>query len=109
MRSAFVALVLTFVAAHAVAAQAVAPLPSPALNTGSWIMIEIWPEVQSITLSAYFLDFSYGKNQNLCEATKRVFDREQVGRERETGRKHTSYRLCLPVSKARAEGYIRPA
>jgi hypothetical protein len=37
-------------------------LPAPKVDQNSWIMIEIWPEVQDITLAAYFLDFSYEKN-----------------------------------------------
>jgi hypothetical protein len=72
------------------------------------MLIEIWPEVRDITLSAYFLHFSNEKNENLCEATKRALDRDQDARAEKSHRKFTSYRLCLPVSQARAEGYIEP-
>ena len=48
-------------------------LPAPRLDQNSWIMIEIWPEAQNITLAAYFLDFSYEKNSNLCSASKACF------------------------------------
>ena len=74
-------------------------LPYPVINEHSWVMIEIWPDVQDITLSAYFLDFSYDKNKNLCTATKRVFDRAAKPSE-------TSYRLCMSVSDAIAQEYI---
>jgi hypothetical protein len=52
-------------------------LQPPRVDQDTWVMIEIWPEVQAITLSAYFLEESSEKNRNLCEATKRVFDRDQ--------------------------------
>ena len=74
-------------------------LPYPVINEHSWVMIEIWPEVQDITLSAYFLDFSYDKNKNLCTVTKRVFDRAAKPNQ-------TSYRLCMSVSDAIAQEYI---
>ena len=61
-------------------------LPAPRVDQNSWIMIEIWPEVQDITLAAYFLDFSYEKNSNLCSEAKRVFDSGGSG-ERETTEK----------------------
>jgi hypothetical protein len=50
-------------------------------------MIEVWPDVQSVTLSAYFLDFAYEKNRNRCHATKRVFDRDQEARARSESKK----------------------
>lgn len=81
-------------------------LHKPELNADSWILIEVWPEVKDVTLSAYFLDFSHEKNKNLCEGAKRVFDREQETRSKEQGKKFTSYRLCMPVSDAVSQGYI---
>ena len=87
--------------------RASATLPEPELNDDSWVMIEIWPEVDDITLSAYFLDFSYGKNKTLCDATKHVFDRDAKRREEQLGKKFSSYRLCMSVNDAKAQGYIR--
>jgi hypothetical protein len=88
-------------------ADLISSLPPPEVNAESWVMIEIWPEVRDITLSAYFLDFSGARNRNLCEATKAVFDRDQDGRSRTKGRKGSSYRLCLSVADAVAKGLIR--
>jgi len=70
-------------------------------------MVEIWPEVKDITLAAYFLDFSYEKNRNLCEATKRVFDRDQEAQSKTLGREMSSYRSCMSVNDAIAQKYIR--
>ena len=74
-------------------------LPAPVIDRTSWVMIEIWPQVNDITLAAYFLDYSYKKNKNLCAATKSVFDREAKAGQ-------TSYRVCMSVSDAIAQGYI---
>jgi hypothetical protein len=82
-------------------------LPSPEINKDSWVMVEIWPDVSDITLSTYFLDFSYEKNRSLCEATKRVFDRDQEARSKGSGREISSYRLCMSVNDAVSQGYIR--
>lgn len=78
----------------------------PRLNEESWVMFEIWPAVGDITLSAYFLDFSSEKNRNLCEAAKRVFDREQRDRSSETGKSYSSFRICMSVRDAAAQGYF---
>src|SRR5688572_23207244 len=67
------------------------------------------PVVQDITLSAYFLDVSPDKNKNLCEAVKRVLDRDQETRPKEEGKPSTSYRLCFSINEAIAEGYIKAA
>jgi hypothetical protein len=69
-------------------------------------MIEIWPDVQAITLSAYFLDGSSEKNRNLCEATKRVFDRDQDQRSKTLKKTFSSYRFCMSLNSAVQEGYI---
>ncbi len=85
----------------------VAGLPEPELNASSWIMIEVWPAVSDVTLSAYFLDFSSEKNRSLCHATMRVFDRDQEARAKAANTKYSSYRLCLPVPEACSHGYFR--
>jgi hypothetical protein len=84
----------------------IARLPPPRLNQDTWIMIEIWPDVQAITLSAYFLDFSSEKNRNLCESTKRVFDRDQDLRSKTLKKAFSSYRLCMSLSDAIRQGYV---
>lgn len=76
------------------------------MNDESWIMLEIWPDVNDITLAAYFLDHSSEKNHNLCTAAKRVFDREQQTQAEKQGRTLSSYRICLSVPEARAQGYF---
>ena len=85
----------------------VTPLSDPRIDSGSWVIIEVWPDVDNITFAAYFLSPSADANRSTCEAVKRALDREQIDREREQGRRFTSYRLCLSVAQARAEGYIR--
>jgi hypothetical protein len=104
------ALLITLPATSQAQSKALAygPLPRPEVNADSWVLIEIWPEVRDVTLSAYFLHSSYEKNQNLCDAIKRALDRDQDARAQKAHQKFTSYRLCLPVSQARAEGYIEP-
>jgi hypothetical protein len=73
-----------------------APLPYPEVNADTWVLIEIWPPVSDITLSAYFMDFSAEKNRNLYEATKRILDRDAVAsaglfrQDLEAGRLHSS-------------------
>jgi phage-related minor tail protein len=84
-------------------------LPAPQINSGSWVLIEIWPDVKDITLAAYFLDASEKKNQSLCEAAKRVFDSDQDVKSKASGKKLSSYRLCLSVGEATARGYIHEA
>jgi hypothetical protein len=81
-------------------------LPFPMVTKDSWVIIEIWPDVRDITLSAYFLDFSYEKNKNLCEAAKRVFDQNQAVQSKNLGRDMTSYRRCMSVNDAIVHGYI---
>jgi len=82
-------------------------LPFPHINGDSWVMIEIWPEVKDITFSAYFLDFSYEKNKNLCRAAVLVFDRDQIAQSEKMGKTFTSHRECLSVNDAFIQGYIR--
>ena len=105
----FCASVVTVLAALTAAPLAgqVPPLTDPRVDSASWVLIEIWPTVGNITFAAYFLAPSADANRGACEAVKRALDREQVDREREQGREFTSYRLCMSVAQARAEGYIR--
>jgi hypothetical protein len=81
-------------------------LPAPRVDQNSWIMIEIWPEVQDITLAAYFLDFSYEKNSNLCSEAKRVFDSEAAAQEKLQNKKFSSYRVCMSLDDAVKQGYV---
>ena len=81
-------------------------LPAPRVDQNSWIMIEIWPEVQDITLAAYFLDFSYEKNSNLCSEAKRVFDSEAAAKEKLQNKKFSSYRVCMSLDDAVKQGYV---
>lgn len=84
----------------------IATVSEPELGVNSWIMIEIWPEFFDITLTAYFLDYSFRKNKRLCEATKRVFDREQEYSSKESGTQLSSYRVCWSDEEARSKGYF---
>jgi hypothetical protein len=81
-------------------------LPAPRVDQNSWIMIEIWPEVQDITLATYFLDFSYEKNSNLCSETKRVFDSGAAAKEKLQKKKFSSYRVCMSLDDAVKQGYV---
>jgi len=78
----------------------------PKIDQNSWIMIEIWPEAQDITLAAYFLDIADEKNRNLCSEAKRVFDREQEAQEKLQKKKLSSYRVCMSLSDAVKDGYV---
>lgn len=105
-----VAPILLFVGLSLASNPTKATLPQPEVNKDSWVMIEIWPLAQDITyitFAAYFLDFSYEKNRNLCDAAKKVFDRDQEVQSKERGKPFTSYRLCMSVNDARSQGYIQ--
>jgi hypothetical protein len=82
------------------------PLPYPVVNADTWVLVEIWPTVGDITLSAYFMDFSGRKNQNLCEATKRALDRDGAAFAKLTKRETTSYIQCLTIRDAVNAGYV---
>jgi hypothetical protein len=84
----------------------IGPLPAPRLDQDTWVMTEIWPDVQAITLSAYFLEGSSEKNRDLCEATKRVFDREQEQRSKTLKKTFSSYRFCMSLNSAIQQGYV---
>lgn len=88
----------------------ITPVPEPEINQDTWVLIEVWPlpATPHISFSAYFLDRSYKRNRSLCEAAKRALDRDQeVALGRDSDEEHDSYRLCLPLARARAEGYVR--
>ena len=82
------------------------PLPYPEVSADTWVLIEIWPAVGDITLSAYFMDASSRKNENLCEATKRALDRDAIAVAKEQKREATSFRQCLTIRDALKAGYI---
>src|SRR5215470_3744644 len=84
----------------------VSKLPAPRVDQNSWIMIEIWPEAQNITLAAYFLDFSSEKNRNLCSEAKRVFDSGAAAKEKLQKKKFSSYRVCMSLDDAVKQGYV---
>lgn len=104
--------ILFFIALVAGTARAENPMeakiPYPEVNKDSWVMIELWPDVKDITFSSFFLDFSFEKNKNLCAVAKRIFDSEQEARSKKSGKKFSSQRLCLSVSEAVSQKYIRP-
>ncbi len=106
MRNRVLALFATAVSVTAVG-QPIDQVWAPELNEDSWVMIEIWPEAHAITLTAFFLDNSFEKNRNLCAATKRVFDREQEYKSKESFKSLTSYRMCLSVEEADKRGYFK--
>lgn len=83
------------------------PLPYPEINADTWVLIEVWPEVGDITLSAYFMDLTSRKNEGLCDAAKRSLDRDAVAMAKKQKRQSTSYRRCLTISDAVRAGYIR--
>ncbi len=84
------------------------PVPFPVVNADTWVLIEVWPAVHDITLSAYFMDATSRKNQNLCEATKRSLDREASVRAKAEGREATSWRECYTLRDAIKMDYVRP-
>ena len=108
MGSRFPILLVAFVmalAGRSAAAQVrQTPVPAPVINKDSWILLEIWPDVKDITLSLYFLDSSFAKNKNLCEATKRSLDREADARSKELKRKFTSYALVTGLGTECPDG-----
>ena len=81
-------------------------LPAPRVDQNSWIMIEIWPEAQNITLAAYFLDNAYEKNRNLCSEAKRVFDSGAAAKEKKQNKKFSSFRVCMSLDDAVKQGYV---
>ena len=80
----------------------------PVVNDAGYVLLEIWPEVKDVTLSAFFFDELHEKSRNLCEALKTVLDRDAQTRSRDTGMKFTSYRRCMTVGDASRESWIHP-
>ena len=99
-------LMLGIVSKIAASADLKRKLPAPRIDQNSWIMIEIWPEVQDITLAAYFLDSAYEKNSNLCSEAKRVFDSGAAAKEKLQKKKFSSYRVCMSLDDAVKQGYV---
>jgi hypothetical protein len=108
LTKAVVAFLLCFLTdGVAIAAEAkYSPLPYPRLDSSSWVMIEFWPDVSDITLSAYFLDFSYERNRNLCTAAKAIFDQDKKERSKTSKREFSSYRLCFSLNDAVQQGHV---
>jgi hypothetical protein len=105
--SALVALRVLFACGELQAQTLMTDLPYPEAGADTWVLIEIWPEVNDITLSAYFMDFLSRKNENLCKSTKSALDRDADARAKEQNRKFTSYRQCLMLSDAIYKGYVK--
>lgn len=82
------------------------PEPYPAINENAWVMIEVWPTVEAITFSAYFLSGSEAKNRNLCAAAKKVFDRESAAAADREARQMSSYRICMRLDQAVDAGLV---
>lgn len=78
----------------------------PPLPRNAWVLIEFWPDVMDVTLSAYFLDADDSGNQRVCESVQRVLDRDQIAVQEQRKKSTTSFRLCRRVSDARAQGLI---
>lgn len=71
-------------------------------------MIEVWPTVKDITLSAYFVSESDWKSSTLCEMVKRALDQVSTSEARAQGREPSSYRSCMTIRDAVSRGYIQP-
>jgi hypothetical protein len=80
----------------------------PEVSDSGYVLIEIWPEVRDITLTAYFLDDLNGRSRNLCEAVKRALDRDAKVFARQQNRTSSSYRLCMTIKDAVRLEYINP-
>jgi hypothetical protein len=85
------------------------PVPYPAVNADTWVLIEIWPTVGAITLSAFFMDATSKKNESLCEATKRALDRDATALANAQKREYTTHRHCMTLGDAEKAGYIAQA
>jgi hypothetical protein len=82
------------------------PVPYPALNADTWVLVEYWPTVSDITLWAFFSSVTSEKSRNLCEATKRSLDRDASTRTTLAAGAASSWRKCLTVSDAVKSGYV---
>jgi len=78
----------------------------PVVRESGYVLLEIWPRVKDVTLSAFFFDDLDEKSRNLCESIKDALDRDAAVREREAGQKFTSYRMCKTVRDAARQGWI---
>ena len=66
----------------------------PLVREGGYVLLEIWPAVKEITLSAFFLDDSDGRSRKLCETVKKSLDHEAEIRAREQKKTFTSFRIA---------------
>jgi hypothetical protein len=76
------------------------------VNADTWVLIELWPTVQDITLSAFFLNASSRKNENLCQAAKVSLDRDAKALAEERRITAAASRECYTLRDAIAKGYI---
>jgi hypothetical protein len=82
------------------------PKPFPKVNPDTWVLIEYWPRVKDITLTAYFMESSSQRNSNLCAATKRALDRDAEHLATKEGTSPTAWRKCYTLRDAIREGYV---
>jgi hypothetical protein len=82
------------------------PKPFPEVNPDTWVLIEYWPLVKDITLTAYFMEFSSERNGNLCAAAKRALDRDAEQLAKKEGKPPTAWRKCYTLRDAVREGYL---
>jgi len=78
----------------------------PVVRESGYVLLEVWPLVKDVTLSAFFFDELDEKSRNLCESIKAALDRDAAVRAREAGEKFTSYRMCMTVRDAVRQGWI---
>jgi len=78
----------------------------PVVTGAGFVLLEVWPTVKDITISAFFLDELDGKSQNLCEAVKKSLDHDAEVRAKEQNTTFTSYRTCMTIKDAVRLGWI---
>lgn len=79
----------------------------PIASDAGYVLLEIWPRVRDITLTAYFLDAMDERSRNFCEVTKKALDSDAKARSNEQQTKFTSYRFCMTIKDAVARGWIK--
>jgi hypothetical protein len=78
----------------------------PVVREGGYVLLEIWPTVRDITVSAFFLDDRDEKSRNLCESVKKSLDHDAEIRAREQNTTFSSYRKCMTIRDAARDGWI---
>lgn len=73
----------------------------PRLRESGLVLVEVWPDPQHITLSAYFLDETDERNALVCGAVKAALDRDAKARYA------PSHRVCATIKDAVSLGYMR--